>query len=276
MRYALTLAAILSVTSAIAQSLSNDQIRDMLRQVAAKDMENDKKQRDYTYTEREVENHLDGKGRISSTESKTFDVMELYGEQVRRLVAKDGHPLSGDDARKEEEKIQKRVDKRKNESENDRAKRREREEKDREKDRKFVSEVADAYDFRLVGIESPAGRETYVIDAEPRPGFHAQLAEAKILPKFRFRAWIDKQELEWKKLDIQCIDTVSFGLFIARLHKDSRILIEQTRVNDEVWLPQHISAKVDARIALVKGFNIQADVTFSDYKKFSADTKLLQ
>ena len=32
---------------------------------------------------------LDRKGRVKSTESKTYEVMELYGSQVRRLVAKD-------------------------------------------------------------------------------------------------------------------------------------------------------------------------------------------
>jgi hypothetical protein len=45
------------------------------------------------------------------------------------------------------------------------------------------------------------------------------MKEAKMLPKFRFRAWIDKDESQWKKLDIQCIDTVSFGLFLARIHQ---------------------------------------------------------
>ena len=70
----------------------------------------------------------------------------------------------------------------------------------------------------------------YVVDGEPRPGYATHLKEAKILPKFRFRAWINKDESQWKKLDIQCIDTVSFGLFLARLHKGSRILIEQTRI----------------------------------------------
>jgi hypothetical protein len=201
--------------------------------------------------------------------------MELYGDQVRRLIAKNGRPLSGSDAHKEEDKIQKLVETRKNEPEKDRVKRQEKEEKQREQDRQFVREVADAYNFRMVGMESPGGRETYVIDAEPRPGFHAQLREAKILPKFRFRAWIDKRDLEWRKLDIQCIDTVSYGLVLARLHKDSRIVIEQARVNGEVWLPQHIVAKIDARLALLKELNIDADVTYSDYKRFSAETRLL-
>ncbi len=256
-------------------SLSQDQIRDLIRQTAANDMENDKRQRDYTYIQREEENHLDGKGQVKSTETKTSEVLEIYGEQVERLIAKDDKPLPEKDARKEEEKIQKVIDKRKNESEEERDKREKKEEKDREQDRQFVREVADAYNFTFVGIESLSGRDAYVIDGEPRRGYEPHLKEAKILPKFRFRAWIDKDESQWKKLDIQCIDTVSFGLFLARVHKGSRIIIEQTRINDEVWLPQHIAVKIDVRLALLKNFDVEDDITYHDYKKFRSDTKII-
>ena len=258
-----------------APSLSQDQIRDLIRQTAANDMENDKRQRDYTYIQRDEENHLDGKGQVKSTETKTSEVLEIYGEQVERLIAKDDKPLPEKDARKEEEKIQKLIDKRKNESEEERNKREKKEEKDREQNRQFVREVADAYNFTFVGIESLSGRDAYVIDGEPRPGYEPHLKEAKILPKFRFRAWIDKDESQWKKLDIQCIDTVSFGLFLARVHKGSRIIIEQTRINDEVWLPQHIAVKIDVRLALLKNFDVEDDITYRDYKKFRTDTKII-
>jgi len=255
--------------------LSQDQIRELIRHTAENDMENDKRQRDYTYIQREEQHKLDGKGQVKSTEIKTSEIMELYGEQVERLISKDDKPLSDKDAKKEEEKIQKVIEKRKNESEHDRKKREEKEEKDREQGRQFVREVADAYNFHFAGIESLAGRDAYVIDAEPRPGYQGHLKESKFLPKFRFRAWIDKDESQWKKLDIQCIDTVSWGLFIARIHKGSRIVIEQTRINDEVWLPQHINLKVDVRLALLKNFNVEDDITYRDYKKFRTDTKIV-
>lgn len=256
-------------------SLSEDQVRDLVRQVADADLANDKKLRDYTYTEREEMHKLDGKGRVRSTESKTYEVMELYGSHVRRMVAKDDHPLSPDAARKEDERIQKVTARRANEDEKERQKRQEREDKQHDEDRQFVREVADAYKFQTAGVESLDGRETYVIDAEPRPGYQPHLKDARILPHFRFRAWIDKGESQWKKLDIQCIDTVSFGLVLARLHKGSRIVFEQTRVNGEVWLPRHLAVKVDARVALLKEFNLEQDVTYRDYKKFRADTKIV-
>jgi hypothetical protein len=257
------------------RNLSQERMRQLFRIVAAKDQENDKLLRDYTYVERDVQNSLDGNGKTKSTEVKTYEVLEIYGEQVQRLIAKDDKPLDAKDAAKEEEKIQKIIDKRKNESDEERKKREEKEQKDREEERKFTSEVADAYDFRLVGTETIGGREAWVIDGEPHPGFEPHLKESKFLPKFHGRVWIDKTDLQLAKLDVEAIDTVSLGWVLARVHKGTRVMLEQTRVNDEVWLPQHVTFKLDARIALFKGYKMDGDQTFRDYKKFRTSAKIV-
>ncbi|HZZ16913.1 MAG TPA: hypothetical protein VFE08_13235 [Candidatus Sulfotelmatobacter sp.] len=256
-------------------ALSQEQMQQLFRAVAEKDLENDKQLRNYTYVEREEEHKLDGQGQVKSTEAKTYEVMELYGEQVQRLIEKNDKPLDAKAAAKEEEKVQKVVDKRKNESEDARRKRDHKEEKDREDGRKFVLEVADAYNFHLVGTESVGGREAWVIDAEPRPGYEPHMKEAKFLPKFHGRVWIDKDAEQLSKLDVECIDTVSLGWFLARVHKGSRIVFEQTRVNDEVWLPKHIAMKVDVRLALLKEFRVNMEQTYRDYKKFRATARIV-
>jgi hypothetical protein len=250
-------------------------MQELFRVAADKDIENDKRLRDYTYVERDEEHKLDGKGQVKSTETKTYDVMEIHGEQIQRLIKKNDKDLNAKDAAKEEEKIQKVIDKRKNESEEARKKRERKAEKEREQGRQFVREVADAYNFHLVGTESLVGRDAWVIDAEPRPGYEPHMKEAKFLPKFHGRVWIDKAEAQWAKMDVECIDTVSVGWFLARIHKGSRVVFEQTRVNDEVWLPKHVAVKVDVRLALLKNFNVDLEQTFRDYKKFRASARIV-
>ena len=256
-------------------ALSQEQMQQLFRVVADKDIDNDKRLRDYTYIERDVQNRLDGKGQVKSTETRTYQVMEIYGEQINRLIQKDDKPLSEKDAAKEEKKVQKVIDKRRNESASDRRKREEKEEKDREDGRKFVREVADAYNFKLVGTELVGGREAWVIDGEPRPDFVPHMKEAKFLSKFRGRVWVDKNDVQLAKMDIEVIDTVSLGWVLARIHKGTHVMLEQARVNDEVWLPRHLSFKLDARIALFKGYNVDGDQTFRDYKKFRTSTKIV-
>jgi len=256
-------------------ALSQDQIKELIRKVADNDIENDKKQRDYTYIEHEVQHKLDGKGQRKSTETKTYEILEIYGEPVERLTEKNDKPLSGKEAAQEEEKIQKIIDKRKNETEKERKKRLEAEEKDREEGRQFVREIDDAYNFSLVGTEVVGGREAWVIAAEPRPEFVPHSKNANFLPKFHGRLWIDKADVQMAKMDVECLDTFSWGLFLVRFHRGSRFMLEQTRVNDEVWLPRELAVKVDVRLALLKNFNVEDEQTFRDYKKFRADTKIV-
>lgn len=251
-----------------------EQIRELLRRAEEKDLQNDKQQRDYTYIERQEEHRLDGQGNVAKAEIRTSEVLNIYGEQVEKLIAKDDKPLSAEEARKEDEKIQRIIDTRKNESEDKRLKRLEKEEKSREDDRKFVLEIADAFNFRLVGSEVIDGHDSWVLEAEPRPGYEPQHRDAKMLSKFHGRVWIDKAETQWVKLDISAIDTIAIGVFLARIHKGAHVLVEQTQVNGEVWLPKHVEFRMDAKLALLKTYREDVDQTFHDYKKFRADSKI--
>ena len=58
-------------------TVPQEQIRELLRQVAEKDLENDKRLRDYTYIEREEEHKLDGNGKVKKVESTTSEVFTI-------------------------------------------------------------------------------------------------------------------------------------------------------------------------------------------------------
>ena len=137
-----------------------------------------------------------------------------------------------------------------------------------------MREILDAYDFTLIGSEVLNGRETWIIDGTPRPGFEGKRRESKMLPKIKPRFWIDAQDYSWTKLRAEVMDTLSFGWVVARLHKGSVFEMQQARVNDEVWLPQRFDVKLDGRVALLKGVNESVHVTYRNYRRFRTDTKI--
>jgi hypothetical protein len=122
--------------------------------------------------------------------------------------------------------------------------------------------------------ETTDGRQLYVIQAEPKPGYQPHSKDGKYLTKFRGKIWVDQNEYQWAKLDLETIDTISFGWFVARLHKGTHFYVEQTRVNDEVWLPKLVHLNIGARIALLKDLNYDVTQTYSDYKKFGSKSKI--
>ena len=138
-----------------------------------------------------------------------------------------------------------------------------------------VRELLDAFDFTLAGEQQMGGREVYRIDATPRPGYQPKSQFASFFPKVRLRFWIDKQDYQAARIEMETLDTISFGGFLVRVGKGTHLVIEQTRVNNEVWLPREVLLTAAARILLVKGFNRELAFTFSDYKKFQVDSRVV-
>jgi hypothetical protein len=50
------------------------------------------------------------------------------------------------------------------------------------------------------------------------------------------------------------------------------MVFQRRKINDEVWLPARSHFTGTGRILLLKGFRIDQETTFSDYKKFSVET----
>ncbi len=46
-------------------------------------------------------------------------------------------------------------------------------------------------------------------------------------------------------------------------------------MNDELWAAKHISLKASARLALLKRLDAEQELTFSDYRKFQSDSRIV-
>src|SRR5579864_876060 len=249
--------------------------KEIVRRAMEMDQRNFELARNYTYQERRVLKMLDKHGKQKRQQIETFDWTILYGEPYARLIQKDDKPLKAKDERKEQEKVDKFIAKRKNESAEERKKRLDKQEKERREDRAFALDIVNAYDFRLAGEEQIAGRDVYVIAATPRQDFHPTQPHADILPKLKGRVWIDKKDYGWAKIQVETIDTISWGLFLVRIHKGSQVTLEQTRVNNEIWLPTKLLVTGGARVALLMNADVDLESDYSKYKKFSAGSRVL-
>jgi hypothetical protein len=244
---------------------------EIVRKSLDRDISNFEHLKNYTYRQREEDKQLDKDGSLKKSESQTTEVTILAGRPYQKLVARNDQPLSEKDARKEQESMDKELARRMDLPEAERQKH----EKRRLENRKFLNEIPDAFTFRLVGVEDVSGKPAWVIDAEPKPGFQAKDMRAKVLSKMRARVWVDQGEYQWVKVDAEVLDTISLGMALFRVSPGGRILFEQTRVNDEVWLPAHARIRADARIGYIKSMHSEIDLNYSDYKKFQTESRII-
>ncbi len=249
--------------------------RDIIRKSVTVDNDYSKRAQDYTMAQKSVEKILDSGGRVKSISSKTKDIVFIHGDRYTRLIERDGKPLPPADEKKEREKFEKRLAERNRETEAQRNKRLAEREQHRMKEREFMQELPDAFLFKMLPDEKIDGRSVWVMEANPRPDFRPKSAGAKVFTKFRGKLWIDKADYEWVKIETESIDTVSFGFFLARLAKGAHLTVEQTRLNDEVWLPKRIQVRYDARLALLKHQAGELEETMYNFKKFQTDSRIL-
>jgi hypothetical protein len=126
-----------------------------------------------------------------------------------------------------------------------------------------------------VGDDQVSGEDTWVIEAVPRKDFQPTQPHADILKKIKGRIWIEKKEYNWVKVEAEAIDTISFGLFLFRIHPGSRFTLETTHVNNELWALKRLYINGSARIALLKNEIAEQEEVFSNYKKFSTSITIL-
>jgi hypothetical protein len=248
--------------------------REIVRKALELDGQNSKLAQNYTFLQRQETRELDRSGKVKSRKIETWDITLLEGSPYRRLVARDDQPLSAEEQQREEERLHWNLEERRKETSEQKERRVAEWRRRQQRLREPFHELLDAFDFGPAVEEQLNGRLTYRIDASPKPGYKPKSSFAAFLPKVKLRLWIDARDSQGARLEIEATDAISFAGFLVRLEKGTRIDVDQIRVNDEIWLPKSVSVTAAARILLVKSLNREMQFTFSDYKKFQADSRV--
>jgi hypothetical protein len=234
-------------------------VREIIQRSVAANEVNWKAAPNYSFVERDVET----KGGRQTT--KTYQVLMIEGSQYNKVIAINDKPLPAAQQAQEEKKLQQEIALRHGEAPGDRAKRVAKYNRERQQDHTMLQEMANAFDFKLIGEQAVNGRQVWVLDATPRSGYRPKSRDAKVLTGMRGKLWVDKKDYQWVKVEAEVFRPVSFGLFIARVGVGTRIALEQTPVSATVWLPRHFRLDLTTSI-LGYGRRSIDDEIYRDYR----------
>ena len=229
----------------------------------------------YVYEAKEATTTYDVAGHPTKSESKVTEYLWVDGSRYKRLVEENGKPLTGAPALREQRKLDEELAKRRHESAGDREKRQADDARRRQESRQTRDEVVKAFNFRLVGEESVGGVKCWRIAADPKPGYVGETRISRMFPKMRGTIWVHQQGYQWLRVEMETLDAITFGGFLAKLDKGARFNLEQMRVNDELWALRQLNTRVTAR-ALLMRFNQGQQIDFRNYRKFSAESRMLE
>lgn len=231
-------------------------------------------QRAFAFRERTVTRHLDKQRAVSKTESETFLVTPSAGGEYRRLVARDGHPLSARDDEKQESKLEKHIEEQLRLSEQ------QREQKTRDKlearvkrYRSRLKEAFEVYNFDPLGDEVLDGESVRVFRFTPKPGYKGHSRSTKILARMEGTIWIDAERDQLAKLSLVFTKDLKFlGGVFGSVSKGTQATIV-ARLRENLWMLDEADLSLDARFYFLKRYRRHITVTYDDYRKFHVETE---
>jgi hypothetical protein len=213
----------------------------------------------YTYDVSEVKEELDDDGRPRSVETARYEVFHVKGRPVQKKVARNGQPLSEDEAVREERRVKEEVEsivKGKAGAEDD----------------VKLSEVLERYDFRTVEREDLDERKTLVFDFHAQPG-ERKLEGDRFLRVLSGRIWVDEAERELVRAEMRTTHGVGLlwglGPSLETLSVDMRF----DRAEEGLWLPARLQAIAKGRMMPLKGFRVRVTLLYGRYRRFETDTQ---
>ena len=252
-------------------------VAELLREVGRNQDELDQRVSEYAFTQTETDKELTSKGELKKQTVKVYEIYPLPNrEAVRKLISENGVPLSPEKAAKEEKRVQEEFTKAERDREKDEvqaAKRRaEREKKANEGTE--ISPFLRACEFVSPRREQWAGRDTIVFDFRPKPGFNPKNREDSLISKLVGVIWIDPVDKQVIRLEARLAEGFKIaGGLLASLKPGAALVIEQTRMDQGVWLPRFAHLNLSVKVLLFGGGDYNKTVEWSNYKHFSGDVK---
>lgn len=244
----------------------------------------EKIQENYTYNMTETSLEVDGKGKLKEKWEKTYEVFHLGGgRSIQKLVQKEGKPLSVEEQKKEQERVEKIIQDYEKDKKEESA-RRAKEEKEKAKRAAQGKQEKDDDDLelsdfmRIAQLSNPRrerfrGQEVLVFEFSPRPGYKARNRAESLVQKLAGVVWIDEQAKQIARLEARMLDNFRIGGgLVASVHRGSAAVFEQELVKGEVWLPRYAEVNFSARALLVAGFKINRILKFDHYQKFNVES----
>ena len=180
---------------------------------------------------------LDGKGGTRKVESDEREIFFVKNRQITQIIAKDGKPLTGNEAKKEIEHVKKMI-------------------ADAESGKANPNGISQSEILRLVKLTNErrvmvAGRPTIVFDGVGDPGVKANGMIEKAVEAMQGTIAVDEETGHVQDTNVHGIRDVKMGGgLVANIHKGFLLHIISAPRADGVWLVQEAWGSGDARVGL--------------------------
>lgn len=246
----------------------------LLQRLHASQEGNWKLQQQYTSDEVWHDVNYDKNGKKTLDETAKYENVFVEGLPYRKKVEANGKPLSGKAAEEEEKRYDKAVEERRSMS--------------AAQKRHWwhtgfnyslpICCLATLFDNRIAGHETIGGRDTIVVESTPKLGAKPANDAEKSSLNWRETTWIDAADAMPARLEAESLKDEGHFAKGMTMRLDFIRLAESAspdgQAQQAVWLQQGVVSKFHFKMMWI-GVSGETDQTWSDFKRFHVDMRLL-
>jgi hypothetical protein len=259
-------------------------VAELLRVVGRNQDEVEKRFTEYSFLQKETDREISSKGEIKKETERVYEVFPIpHREPVKKLISENGIRLSPERAAKEEKRVEEELLKAERDREKDEARdTKRRTERARKKAARGESEDEDvevSQFLRVCEFVSPRrerfrNRDAVVFDFRVRPGFRPQNRNEELISKLVGVVWIDPEDKQVIRLEARLAEGFKMaGGLLLSLRPGASVVMEQTRMNEGLWLPRMAQINLSVKVLLFGGGDMNKTFEWTDYKHFKGDVK---
>lgn len=198
--------------------------------------------------------------------SQDRDVIETRQGSLARTLLINGHPLTPEQRKKDEERMKNLVD-----DATEQARRAHRSKQDEDKARELLRAIPDAFIFRYDGAEGNLTRLVFT----PNPHYTAPTRELTVYHSMTGKLWIDRPALRLAMIEGHLIEEVKFGWgLLGHLDKGGTFKVIQEKVSGDHWDQVYLDVNMSGRAVIFKMLNIKSKQVLSDFRRLPDDLTL--
>lgn len=254
------------------------------RQVNSNQDQVEKRVSEYSFVQKETDREINNKGEVKKETVKVSEIFPIANRQpIEKLISENGVSLAGERAAKEEKRVQEEFLKAERDRDKDAQKaqqrRAERQRKSNSKsgdedDEVEISEFLKVCEFISPRRERFRDRDAVVFDFRARAGFRPSNRKEDLISKLVGVVWIDPADKQVMRLEARLSEGFKMaGGLLFSLRPGAAFVMEQTRMEEGVWLPLFAQINLSMKVLLFGGGDMNKTIEWSDYKHFKGDVK---
>lgn len=199
---------------------------------------------------------------------QTREVVETKDGVIYRVIGVQGRPLSEEQRRQEDRRIQNLL-----RSPSEQRKQQRARDEDAKKAKDMLEMLPNAFSYTLAGEDE----NNFRLNFKPNPQFDPPTRETKVLHNMEGTMMVDRRQKRLKKLSGALASDVEFGGgFLGRLKKGGTFSVEQTDVGEGHWEAVLTDVHITGRALFFKTIKEQQHEVCSNFRRVPDNLSLPQ